>query len=86
MTHLDIAVEDLEAGVAWGRDTGARLADFQPQKHVSVMLDPVGHPFCLFPAPSDRPACPTRCSYRLCLPGPGPWGNWQCSARFLKTV
>ena len=51
MTHLDIAVEDLEAGVAWARETGARLADFQPQKHVRVMLDPVGHPFCLFPGP-----------------------------------
>jgi catechol 2,3-dioxygenase-like lactoylglutathione lyase family enzyme len=51
MTHLDIAVEDLEAGVAWARETGARLADFQPQKHVRVLLDPVGHPFCLFPGP-----------------------------------
>ncbi|MCI0547325.1 MAG: VOC family protein [Candidatus Rokubacteria bacterium] len=49
MTHLDIAVEDLEEGVAWARDAGARLADFQPQEHVRVMLDPVGHPFCLFP-------------------------------------
>jgi catechol 2,3-dioxygenase-like lactoylglutathione lyase family enzyme len=51
MTHLDITVEDLEAGVAWARETGARLADFQPQKHVRVLLDPVGHPFCLFPGP-----------------------------------
>ncbi len=49
MAHLDIAVEDIEAGVAWARDVGARLADFQPQKHVRVMLDPAGHPFCLFP-------------------------------------
>ncbi|MCI0439895.1 MAG: VOC family protein [Chloroflexi bacterium] len=51
MTHLDIAVEDLEAGVAWALSAGARLADFQPQQHVRVMLDPVGHPFCLFPGP-----------------------------------
>jgi catechol 2,3-dioxygenase-like lactoylglutathione lyase family enzyme len=51
MTHLDIAVEDLAAGVAWACDAGARLADFQPQERVRVMLDPVGHPFCLFPGP-----------------------------------
>jgi catechol 2,3-dioxygenase-like lactoylglutathione lyase family enzyme len=49
MTHLDIAVEDLEAGVAWALDAGAKLADYQPQEHVRVMLDPAGHPFDLFP-------------------------------------
>ena len=31
MTHLDIAVEDLDAGVAWALDAGATLADHQPQ-------------------------------------------------------
>jgi catechol 2,3-dioxygenase-like lactoylglutathione lyase family enzyme len=51
MSHLDIAVEDLEAGVAWAVDAGARLAEYQPQEHVRVMLDPAGHPFCLFPGP-----------------------------------
>ncbi len=49
MSHLDIAVEELEAGGAWALDAGARLADYQPQEHVRVMLDPAGHPFCLFP-------------------------------------
>jgi catechol 2,3-dioxygenase-like lactoylglutathione lyase family enzyme len=48
MTHLDIAVEDLAAGVAWAQEAGAVLADYQPQEHVRVMLDPAGHPFCLF--------------------------------------
>lgn len=48
MLHLDIAVEDLDAGVDWAVEAGARLADFQPQDDVRVMLDPVGHPFCLF--------------------------------------
>lgn len=48
--HLDIGVEDLETAVAWAIDTGARLADYQPQEDVRVMLDPAGHPFCLFPA------------------------------------
>jgi catechol 2,3-dioxygenase-like lactoylglutathione lyase family enzyme len=51
MSHLDIAVEDLDAAVAWAREAGARLADHQPQEHVRVMLDPAGHPFCLFPGP-----------------------------------
>jgi catechol 2,3-dioxygenase-like lactoylglutathione lyase family enzyme len=45
--HLDIAVDDLDEGVAWAVDAGAALADHQPQTHVRVMLDPDGHPFCL---------------------------------------
>lgn len=51
MAHLDIAVDDLEAAVLWAREAGAVLADFQPQEHVRVMLDPAGHPFCLFLGP-----------------------------------
>jgi catechol 2,3-dioxygenase-like lactoylglutathione lyase family enzyme len=51
MLHLDIAVEDLDAGVAWALEAGASLAGHQPQEHVRVMLDPAGHPFCLFRAP-----------------------------------
>jgi len=47
--HVDIAVEDLEAGVAWAIECGATVAEHQPQQHVRVMLDPSGHPFCLFP-------------------------------------
>ena len=27
---------------------GATLAEFQPQDHVRVCLDPAGHPFCLW--------------------------------------
>jgi catechol 2,3-dioxygenase-like lactoylglutathione lyase family enzyme len=53
MSHLDIAVENLEAGVAWAVNAGATLAEFQPQEHVRVMLDPAGHPFCLFPGPVE---------------------------------
>ncbi len=53
MTHLDVAVENLEAGVAWASELGASLAEFQPQNHVRVMLDPDGHPFCLFVGPVD---------------------------------
>ena len=50
MTHLDIAVENLEEAVAWALEVGARQAAFQPQQDVRVMLDPAGHPFCLFVA------------------------------------
>jgi hypothetical protein len=27
---------------------GATVAEFQPQGHVRVCLDPDGHPFCLY--------------------------------------
>jgi hypothetical protein len=48
MMHLDIGVSDLEAGVRWAEAQGATLARHQPQDDVRVMLDPEGHPFCLF--------------------------------------
>jgi len=48
MVHLDVAVDDLEAGVAWAEALGAIQAAHQPQQEVRVMLDPAGHPFCLF--------------------------------------
>jgi catechol 2,3-dioxygenase-like lactoylglutathione lyase family enzyme len=48
MMHLDILVDDLETAVAWAIEAGAHQADFQPQDDVRVMLDPAGHPFCLF--------------------------------------
>ena len=53
-THLDIAVADLAASTSWAVEVGAMLAEFQPQEHVRVLLDPVGHPFCLFTAPDAR--------------------------------
>jgi catechol 2,3-dioxygenase-like lactoylglutathione lyase family enzyme len=55
MTHLDIAVEDLAASVAWAVEAGATLADYQPQQDVRVLLDPAGHPFCLFPGAVGPP-------------------------------
>ncbi len=48
MIHLDIEVDDLEAETARALAEGARLAEHQPQDGVRVLLDPVGHPFCLF--------------------------------------
>jgi len=49
--HLDIAVDDLEAGVAHAVGLGAVVADHQPQDDVRVLVDPAGHPFCLFASP-----------------------------------
>jgi catechol 2,3-dioxygenase-like lactoylglutathione lyase family enzyme len=45
--HLDIGVDDLDAAVAWAVEAGATPAEHQPQRHVRVMLDPHGQPFCL---------------------------------------
>ncbi|WP_410658739.1 VOC family protein [Amycolatopsis sp. lyj-112] len=50
MLHLDIAVDDLDTAVDWAVEGGATLAGHQPQEDVRVLLDPDGHPFCLFPA------------------------------------
>ena len=46
--HLDIEVDDLDAAVAHALEVGAELASYQPQETVRVMLDPAGHPFCLY--------------------------------------
>jgi catechol 2,3-dioxygenase-like lactoylglutathione lyase family enzyme len=48
MMHVDVEVDDLEAAVADAIELGATAADFQPQDNVRVMLDPAGHPFCLY--------------------------------------
>lgn len=50
MAHLDIATDDVDAAVAHALACGATLAVHQPQEGVRVMLDPDGHPFCLFPS------------------------------------
>jgi hypothetical protein len=46
--HIDIAVDDLAGAAAGAVDLGATLAEFQPQDDVRVLLDPAGHPFCLY--------------------------------------
>ena len=48
MLHLDFAVDDLDAAVAHAIVCGARRAEYQPLERVRVLLDPAGHPFCLF--------------------------------------
>jgi hypothetical protein len=50
--HLDIWVEDVATGAAWAIECGAVEAPSQPQNRdrarLRVMLDPAGHPFCLW--------------------------------------
>ena len=48
MMHLDFEVVDLDAAVTHALELGAKLADHQPQEEVRVLLDPAGHPFCLY--------------------------------------
>jgi predicted enzyme related to lactoylglutathione lyase len=48
MMPIDVAVDDLAAAVADAVALGATLAVFQPQEDVRVLLDPAGHPFCLY--------------------------------------
>jgi predicted enzyme related to lactoylglutathione lyase len=50
--HLDVWVDDVAAGVAWATACGATEANEQPANRdlsrLRVMLDPAGHPFCLW--------------------------------------
>jgi hypothetical protein len=45
----DKAVVALDWGT--GPELVVKVASHQPQKHVRVMLDPAGHPFCLWQGP-----------------------------------
>ncbi len=48
MMHIDVAVDDVEAAVAAAQELGATLAGYQPQEDCKVLIDPAGHPFCLY--------------------------------------
>ncbi|MFH8634886.1 VOC family protein [Streptomyces lydicus] len=48
MLHLDVRVDDLDEAEAYAVALGAVRAAWQPQDDVRVLLDPAGHPFCLF--------------------------------------
>ena len=53
--HLELGTDDVRAAVDHAIECGATLAAVQPQEQVRVMLDPDGHPFCLFPASLGAP-------------------------------
>ncbi|MDF8263009.1 VOC family protein [Luteipulveratus flavus] len=48
MLHLDVGVRALDDAVQDAVALGAELHEHQPQDDVRVMLDPAGHPFCLY--------------------------------------
>lgn len=48
MLHLDFEVTDLVAETERAVRLGATLSEHQPQENVRVLLDPAGHPFCLY--------------------------------------
>ncbi|MET0523739.1 MAG: VOC family protein [Nocardioides sp.] len=48
MLHLDFEVSDLAEATARAQALGATLPEHQPQDDVRVLLDPAGHPFCLY--------------------------------------
>jgi catechol 2,3-dioxygenase-like lactoylglutathione lyase family enzyme len=48
MMHLDVEVAQLEVAAADAVAAGATLSNHQPQDDVRVLLDPAGHPFCLY--------------------------------------
>lgn len=47
MIHLDFWVDDLEEGVAFAIECGAKEAKVQFYTTSRTMFDPAGHPFCI---------------------------------------
>jgi predicted enzyme related to lactoylglutathione lyase len=45
--HVDVIVDDLDAGEAAVLELGATKHEYQPGTTFRVFLDPAGHPFCL---------------------------------------
>jgi catechol 2,3-dioxygenase-like lactoylglutathione lyase family enzyme len=52
MLHFEVQVDDLEAAVSTALDAGGTEAAWQPpdrnRERIRIMLDPAGHPLCLF--------------------------------------
>ena len=52
MMHFEVQVDDLEAAVATAIEAGGTEAPWQPpdrnRERIRVVLDPAGHPLCLF--------------------------------------
>ena len=52
MLHFEVEVDDLEAAIATALEAGGTEAPWQPpdrrRDRIRIMLDPAGHPFCLF--------------------------------------
>lgn len=54
MLHFEVEVDDVEAAVATAVDAGGAVAPWQPPDRdparIRIVLDPAGHPLCLFAA------------------------------------
>jgi predicted enzyme related to lactoylglutathione lyase len=50
MMHLSFEVSDLDTAVEDAVALGARVADYQPLERTRTLIDPDGHPFCLYGA------------------------------------
>ena len=52
MMHFEVEVDDLEAAIATAAAAGGTEAPWQPpdrdQSRIRIVLDPAGHPLCLF--------------------------------------
>lgn len=52
MAHFEVLVDDLDAAVATAVAAGGSEAPWQPPdrdpSRIRIVLDPAGHPFCLF--------------------------------------
>jgi hypothetical protein len=52
MLHFEVQVDDLEAAVSLALEVGGTEAPWQPpdrnRDRIRIMLDPAGHPLCLF--------------------------------------
>jgi hypothetical protein len=52
MLHFEVEVDDLKAAVATALDAGGMEAPWQPpdrdRERIRIVLDPAGHPLCLF--------------------------------------
>ena len=52
MLHFEVEVDDLESAVATAIEAGGTQAPWQPPdrdpERIRIMLDPAGHPLCLF--------------------------------------
>ena len=47
-SHFDLAVDDMDAAVAYATSIGARVVEEADQHSgFTVLVDPSGHPFCL---------------------------------------
>lgn len=53
--HLDLAVPDIEAAITIAQEHGGGVAEQRDGYHHPIIVDPDGHPICLFTSASDAP-------------------------------